>query len=163
VNGPAFLSPGEARAEDGFVPRPASPLARALAGSRGIRDLSLLGKVELRGGAVDELPADVEVVPITPQRVLLLCEPERRAELLEPQSGLAVDMSGALAGIELEGETLMRRLTDLDLSRLPAAGKVAGVPALVTASDGDGFRIFFPQEYGHSVVETVRDLQDGLA
>jgi hypothetical protein len=160
VNGPAFLSPGAARAEDGFVPRQASPLARALAGSTGLKDLSLLGKVELRGG---DVPADVEAIPITPHRVLLVCEPERCAELLETESGLAVDLTGALAGIELEGEALMRRLSDLDLARLPAAGKVAGVPAVVSSPGGERFRIFFAQEVGHSVVETVRDLQEGLA
>ena len=161
MSGLAFLSPGAARAEGAFVPRPASPLARALDGSHGLRDLSLLGKIEVRGGLVDGLTPDVEVLQITPHRALLLCAPERCADLLETLSGLTVDMSGALAGIELEGETLMRRLTDLDLSQLPAAGKVAGVPALV-ASSGGAFRIFFPQEYGHSVVETVRDLRDGV-
>jgi len=160
VNGLAFLSPGAARAEDGFDPRPASPLARALAGSTGLRDLSLLGKVELRGG---EVPDDVEAIRITPHRVLLLCEPERCAELLETASGLAIDLTGALAGIELEGDVLMRRLTDLDPAQLPAAGKVAGVPAVVTSSGGSRYRIFFAQEVGHSVVEAVRDLQDGLA
>ncbi len=159
MNGPAFLSPGVARAEDGFAPRQASPLARALAGSTGLRDLSLLGKIELRGG---DVPEDVEAVRITAHRVLLVCEPERCAELLETESGLAVDLTAALAGIELEGETLMRRLTDLDLSRLPAAGKVAGVPALVSSPGNGRFRIFFAQEVGHSVVETVRDLQEGL-
>ena len=162
MSGLAFLSPGAARAEDGFVPRQASPLARALAGSRGLRDVSLLGKIEVRGGAVNDFPADVDVVRITPHRVLLLCDPERCAELLAADSGLAVDMTGALAGIELEGETLMRRITDLDLSRLPAAGKFAGVAAIVTAA-GERFRIFFAQEYGHAVVAAVRDVQDGLA
>jgi len=159
VKGPAFLSPGAACAADGFVPRQASPLARALAGSTGLRDLSLLGKIELRGG---EVPDDVDAVPITAHRVLLVCDPERCAELLETQPGLAVDMTGALAGIELEGNALMRRLTDLDLSQLPAAGKVAGVPALVSSLGGERYRIFFAQELGHSVVETVRDIQEGL-
>jgi len=158
----SFLSPGAARAEDGFAPRQASPLARALAGSRGLRDLSLLGKIEVRGGALRDFAADVEVIPITPHRALLLCEPERCAELLAVESGLAVDMTGALAGVELEGETLMRRLTDLDLSRLPAAGKVAGVTAIVTRAGHERFRLFFAQEYGHSVVEVVRDLQEGI-
>jgi hypothetical protein len=36
------------------------------------------------------------------------------------------------------------------------------VPALVSETEGS-FRIFFAQEYGHSVVEAVRDLQEGLA
>ncbi len=161
MSGLAFLSPGAARAENGFEPRTASPLARALEGSRGLRDLSLLGKVEVRGSFLLDGP-DFEVIRITPQRALVLCEPARCAELLETYPGLAVDMTCALAGIELEGDTLMRRLTDLDLSRLPAAAKVAGVAAILAASDR-GIRIFFAQEYGHSVVEAVRDLQEGLA
>jgi len=160
VNGPTFLSPGSARAEDGFAPRQASPLTRALAGSTGLRDLSLLGKVELRGG---DAPDGVEAIRITSHRVLIVCEPTRCAELLETESGLAVDLTSALAGIELEGEALMRRLTDLDLSLLPATGKVAGVAAVVERRYAECFRIFFAQEVGHSVVEAVRDIQEGLA
>ena len=75
--------------------------------------------------------------------------------------GTVVDVTSALAGVEVEEEQLLRRLTDLALDRLPAVGKVADVPALV-ARDGDRFRIFFPQEYGDSVVAAVRDVQDGL-
>jgi hypothetical protein len=157
----AFVSPGEARAEGGFAPRPASPLARALDGADGLRDLSLLGKVEVRG-ELDGLPPDLEVLRITSRRALVLCPLERCAELLDSASGLALDMTAALAGIELEGETLFRRLTDLDANALPAAGKVADVPAIV-AGGGGRFRIFFSQEYGHSVVEAVRDAQEGLA
>ena len=74
----------------------------------------------------------------------------------------ALGPAAGLAGIELEGNALMRRLTDLDLSQLPAAGKVAGVPALVSSLGGERYRIFFAQELGHSVVETVRDIQEGL-
>ena len=39
---------------------------------------------------------------------------------------------------------------------------VVSVPALVSATEGR-FRIFFAQEYGHSVIEAVRDVQAGLA
>jgi hypothetical protein len=158
----AFLSPAAARVGEGFAPREASPLARALDGATGIRDLSLLGKLEVRGAAVGDVGPDVDVVPITPTRTLVVGPPERCAELRAALPGFVVDVSAALAGIALEGETLMHRLTDLDLATLPAAGKVAGVAAVVAADDG-GFRIFFPQEYGHSVVEAVRDLQAGLA
>ena len=157
-----FLSPGEARAEAGFAPRAVSPLARALDGARGIRDLSPLGKLEVRGAAVEWLDADLDVLRITPARALIVCSPEECAELRRTLPGLVIDLTGALAGIALESADLMRRLTDLDLSALPAAGKVAGVPALVSATEGS-FRIFFPQEYGHSVVEAVRDQQAGLA
>jgi hypothetical protein len=150
----AFLSPGDAPA--------ASPLARALAGAHGVRDLSSLGKLEVRRVDVAALEVDAEVIRITPTRALVVCPPERRAELRSRLPGLVVDVSGALAGIELESAELMRRLTDLDLDGLPSAGKVAGVPALVTR-EGSAFRVFFPQEYGDSVVETVRDLQEGLA
>ena len=70
-------------------------------------------------------------------------------------------MTGALAGLELEGERAMRRLTDLDLEALPAAGKVAEVSALVLR-DRERFRIFFPQEFAHYVGEVVLDLLEGV-
>jgi hypothetical protein len=158
----SFLSPGEARAESGFAPTVASPLARALQGARGIRDLSLAGKLEVRGADVEWLDSDLDVLRITPSRAVIVCAPEECVELRRSLPGLVVDVTGALAGIALESARLMRRLTDLDLSSLPAAGKFADVPALVSETEGS-FRIFFPQEYGHSVVEAVRDLQDGLA
>jgi hypothetical protein len=156
----SFLSPDEARPENGFEPRAASPLARALAGAAGIGDLSLLGKLEVRGpgSAID---VDADVISITPHRALVICDAGRVSVLRESLPGLVVDVTAALAGIEVEGETIMRRLTDLALDRLPAAGKVADVPALVSR-DGDRFRIFFPQEYGDSVVETVRDAREGV-
>jgi hypothetical protein len=116
----------------------------------------------VRGAAVEWLDADLDVLRITPSRALIVCSPEECAELRRSLPGLVIDVSGALAGIALGSAELMRRLTDLDLSALPAAGKVAGVPALVSASE-ESFRIFFPQEYGHSVVEAVRDQQAGLA
>jgi hypothetical protein len=137
----------------------ASPLARALRGAEGIADLSLLGKLEVRGGAV---PPGPEVIRSSPERALVLCPLERRAEVRSTLPGFVVDVTAAFAGIELTGERLLRRLTDLDLDALPAAGKVAGVAAFV-ARDGDRFRIFFPQELGDSVVELVRDAQAGLA
>jgi hypothetical protein len=158
----SFLSPGEARTEGGFAPTVASPLARALQGARGIRDLSLAGKLEVRGAGVEWLDSDLDVLRITPSRALIVCAPEECVELRRSLPGLVVDVTGALAGIALESADLMRRLTDLDLSTLPAAGKFADVPALVSETGGT-FRIFFAQEYGQSVVEAVRDLQDGLA
>jgi hypothetical protein len=148
VSSLAFLSPGAAPV--------ASPLARALAGAAGIRDLSLLRKLEVRGPAVGDLGPDVDVLQLTPARALVVGEPQTTLP------GFVVDVTAALAGIAVRGEQLLRRLTDLDLSALPAAGKLAGVQAFVFARDGE-YRIFFAQEYGHSVVEAVRDLQAGLA
>jgi hypothetical protein len=160
----AFLSPDLALAGPQLV----SPLARALAGDARVRDLSLLGKIEVRGDV--ELDVDAEIVRITPRRALVLCPYERCAELrdllTEPRTGRgsvrAIDVTGALAGLELEGEAVMRRLTDLDLDALPAVGKLAEVPAVVLR-DGERFRIFFPQELGHYVAEVVLDTLDGLA
>ncbi|HEY3183656.1 MAG TPA: hypothetical protein VGJ77_12525, partial [Gaiellaceae bacterium] len=74
----------------------------------------------------------------------------------------AIDMTAALAGLELDGERALRRLTDLDLDALPAVGKVAEVPA-VALRDGERFRIFFPQELADYVAEVVLDTLDGLA
>ena len=161
----SFVSPGEARPENGFAPRTASPLARALAGADGIGDLSLLGKLEVRG-PTSGIDADVDatvgdVMRITPDRALVICDLDDAPALRAQLPGTVVDVTSALAGIEVGEEQLLRRLTDLALDRLPAVGKVADVPALV-ARDGDRFRIFFPQEYGDSVVAAVRDVQDGL-
>jgi hypothetical protein len=156
----AFLSPAETWPENDYVPRPASPLARALADAKGIRDLSLLLKLDVRG-PVAAIEVEAEVIPITPDRALVVDEQDRSSVLRERLPGTVVDVTAALAGIEVEGETLLHRLTDLALDRLPAAGKVADVPALVRRG-GDRFRIFFPQEYGDHVVATVRDAQDGL-
>jgi len=151
----AFLSPDRAAAEARF----ASPLARVLAGTD-VRDLSGLGKIEVRGD-VDAIDVDAEFVRITPRRALVLCEYERCAEVRAQLPGFVIDMTGALAGLEVEGEQTVRRLTDLDLDALPAAGKVAEVPAVVLR-DGERFRIFFPQEYGHYVAQVVLDVLEGL-
>jgi hypothetical protein len=148
----AFISPGTAPT--------ASPLARALSGAHGLRDLSLLGKLEVRG-PTGGLTLDAQLITITPGRALVVCEPADAAALRDSLPGTVIDVTSALAGIELEGPELMRRLTDLDLGALPAAGKFAGVPALVSPSDV-GFRVFFPQEFGDSVVAIVRDAQEGL-
>jgi hypothetical protein len=138
----------------------ASPLDRALAGAQGLGDLSLLGKLEVRG-LVDRPALGSELIAITPSRALVVCEPGDTAVLRDSLPGVVIDVTSALAGVELESPELMRRLTDLDLAALPAAGKFAGVPAVVSLSDA-GFRIFFPQEFGDSVVAIVRDAQEGL-
>jgi hypothetical protein len=132
MSGLAFLSPDAARSGDGFEPRAVSPLARALEGATGLRDLSLLGKLEVRGAAVGELGEGVDVLQITPSRALVVCEPKRCAKLRSSLPGFVVDLTGALAGLAVESPVLMRRLTDLDLGALPAAGKLAGVQDFVS-------------------------------
>ena len=149
-------------------PRARSPLEPALAhadDTLAIDDLSLsTGKLEVRGD-VRGLDVDAEVVAITPTRALVVCPVEESAEVsarLRAQGYFVVDRWAALAGVRVRGETLMRRLTDLDLDKLPAAGAVAHVRAVVLR-DGDEFRIFFPQEYGHYLAEVVIDAALGLS
>ena len=158
----AFLSP--ALAEAGYR----SPLERALAGTE-LRDLSALGKLELRGVSETAMTqgqtlghaskGQVEVVEITPRRTLVLCDFEA-APALAAELG-AVDVSAALAGLALRGEQLMRRLTDLDLDALPAVGAVAGVHCTVLR-EGEEFRLFFGQEYADHVAAVVLDAIEGL-
>jgi len=157
-----FLSPSLARSG---VYR--SPLERALRNApEGIRDLSRTGKLEVRGELGEAgFPEGAEAIRITATRVLVLCPyedaPRVRAELDERFLSV-VDLTGALAGLELKGLRLLRRLTDLDPANLPATGSVARVPATVLG-DGGTFRLFFPQEYADYVAEVVLDTAEGLA
>ena len=70
------------------------------------------------------------------------------------------DMSAALVAIEVESETLLRRVTEL--TEFPAAGSILrGVPAVIEQR-GAGFRLFVPQELSQYVAETIDDLRSGL-
>jgi hypothetical protein len=157
----AFLSPGRASSEAAWR----SPLERALRGAPlEISDLSLTGKIEIRG----DLPRSVkggELVRITPNRGLVLCDVTKAVELLEKLSKdhFAIDVTASLAGLSVRGEAVMRRITDLDLDldRLPAAGAVSHVQAIVTR-EGDSFALWFAQEYSDYLAEVVVDAHEGL-
>jgi len=155
----ADLVPAEART---------SPLANALSrDSSGIvRDVSDLGKLELRGDVGSVRAGDgEELVQLAPGRALLITHGSAASarERLSG-SGLRVyDLTGSLAALEVEGDALLRRLTDLDLEALPATGPVArGVPALIQRLEGERFRLLVPQELGHYVCETALDLAQGV-
>jgi hypothetical protein len=154
-----FLSPS--RCAPGTT---ASPLRRALEGS-GVDDLSEHGKVELRGD-VDRVRArDGErLVRLSSRRAFLLTDEDPAAVVarIREQGVLAYDATGALAGFAVDGEQLMRRVTDLDLERLPAAGPFARVPALVLRDEGERFRVYVAQELGHDVALAVLDAAEGL-
>jgi sarcosine oxidase gamma subunit len=163
-----FLSPRPAATTE-FRPRLRSPLDRALRSvPLGVRldDLSLsLAKFEVRG----ELDAigSADLIRITPRRGLVL-GPSEESEALEAglleRVATVIDLTGALAGLRIEGPSaaaLMRRLTDLDLESLPAVGALARVPALVRGG-GEAFELFWPQEHGHYLVEVVLDAAEGL-
>ena len=142
-----------------------SPLRRALEGASSVVDRSLDGKLELRGD-LDLVAAEdgEELVRLSPRRGFLLTpnDPADVALRIRAQGVLAYDGTGAWAGLAVEGERLLRRLTDLDLDRLPAAGPFARVPAIVLRDEGERFRVYVAQELGHDVALAVLDAIDGL-
>jgi sarcosine oxidase gamma subunit len=154
-----FLSPALAD------PAPRSPLARALAGSD-VRDLSLVhGVVDVRGDLAGHEMEGVEIVRLAPERSLVLCPYADAPSLrswLEGRGLVAVDLSGGFAGLEVEGEAVLRRLTELRLDRLPAVGAVGHVSTVVLRA-GERFRLFFRQEYADYMGARVLDALEGLA
>ena len=158
----AFLSPS--RCEPGTL---TSPLRRALEGvdPAAVRDLSLEGIVEIRSD-LDLIAPDVgeELVRLSPRRGFLFTDddPADVAERLRSAGVFAYDATGALAGMAIASEQVMRRLTDLDLDELPSAGPFAHVTAIVLRGDGGGFRVYVQQELGHYVAEAVLDALVGL-
>jgi hypothetical protein len=130
-----------------------------------LSDHSLDGKLELRGNLsrVATAPGE-ELVRLSPRRGFLLTphDPADAAARIRAQGVLAYDVTGGWAGLALEGAQLMRRLTDLDLDQLPAAGPFARVNAIVLRDDGDRFRAYVPQELGHDVAVHVLDAIRGL-
>lgn len=153
----AFLSPDRCAPEVKL----ASPLARVA-----VRDLFGIGVLELRGELPSSVEAGEELVRLTPDRALLVTagSPAVARERLRGPGTRVYDLTAGFAALEVEGETLFRRLTDLDPAKLPAAGPVArGVGGVVTRTASGTFCILVPQEYGHYVAEVVLDLQQGLA
>ena len=149
----SFLSPDECATEVERV----SPLRRVT--SDAVTDVSHLGKLEVRGGVPDD------AIPIGPDRALLVIDGDVREmrDRLTADGFRVYDMTAALAAFEVEGEDLLRRLTELDLELLPAIGSVArGTAALIERRDGERFRLFVPQELGHFVAEVVEDMARGL-
>jgi hypothetical protein len=166
MTGLDFLSP------DGCDPDVAlvSPLAR-IEGGGVVADVSGLGKLEVRGDITALQPVSGEhVVPLGPNRALLVMHGSPAAARVRLRaSGYRVyDVTAALAAFELEGDDLMRRLTELDLRELPAVGSIArGTPAVIeripaVAGSGDRFRLYVPQELGHFAAEVVLDMAKGL-
>ena len=142
-----------------------SPLARIDGGST-LTDVSSLGKLEVRGD-VDALEtvAGEHLVPLGPNRALLVVHGSPAAARVRLRaSGYRVyDMTAALAAFEIEGEDLLRRLTELDLRELPAVGSIArGTQAVIERTEGERFRLYVPQELGHYAAEVALDMAKGL-
>lgn len=146
----AFLSAHEADVE------PVSPVRTAGAA---FEDVSGLGKLEVRGA---DLP---EGLPLGPGRTLVVLDGDVRAERdrLSAAGYRVYDQTAALAAFVVSGEGLMRRLTELELDRLPAVGAIArDTPAVVERLDGSRFRLFVPQELAQFVADVISDMGEGL-
>jgi len=157
----SFLSPDECDTDVALV----SPLSRADLG-QAVTDVSGLGKLEVRGDVDSLAPADGEqVLPLGPRRALVVTDgPTGQARERLAEAGYRVyDQTAALAALELEGDDLLRRLTELDPATLPAVGAVArGVAAVIEPRGGERYRLYVPQELGHYVAEVVTDAARGL-
>lgn len=158
----AFLSPS--RCAEGTT---TSPLRRALewADPAVVRDLSLEGVVEIRGDT-SAVAAGVgeELVTLSPRRVFLFTDDDPAAvvERVRASGAFAYDATGAFAGLAIADERVLRRLTDLDLARIPTAGPFARVTALFRRGADGWFHVYVQQELGHYVAEAVLDTSRGL-
>lgn len=158
----AFLSP--ASCAEGTV---TSPLRRALEGTdpEHVRDVSLEGIVEIRGTLGAVVPAaGEELLRLSSRRGFLFtaADPTDVVARVRAAGALAYDATGAYAGIAIANEQVLRRLTDLELDRIPTAGPFARVTALFRR-DADGwYRVYVHQELGHYVAEAVLDALAGL-
>jgi hypothetical protein len=120
------------------------------------------GKVELRGD-VASFEAE-RIVRLTPRRAVVLCADAPALVARARAAGLrAYDMTGALAAIPVEGEELLRRLTEVEVTE-PTAAPVAGdVPALIFPLGDGGYELYVARELAQYVGEVVRDQRQGLA
>jgi heterotetrameric sarcosine oxidase gamma subunit len=188
----AFLSPDRVQPSERFKPVLKSSMERRLAeagaelaerdgwlvatrvrGDEGlslkVRDVSAAAKIEVRGDLNDVDSIDADVVRITPTRAIVFADFARGAELraeLASRFGSALDLTAALAGLEIEGPgatIVLRRVTEHDLDDLPAAAPVAHIgPCFLMRAGEERYRIFFPQEYGHFLWEVVVDAAQPL-
>lgn len=135
-------------------------------GNVAFTDASQLGKIEVRGGAAPAESPECAVIEVGPERWIVLCDWERREEVVAELGGadhrLVLDMSGAWTLLLLAGpgaERLLRRLGPL--AELPGAGAIAAVPGRVTRR-GELFWVLVPVEYAQHVWDFCADLCEGL-
>ena len=169
-----FLSVDAAHAQGRFRPLARSPFLRRLEGAAeqggwlvptgtggndavSIRDVTHLHRVrESSDGVLVEFEPGDEREPVV---VGWLWNGEERP----PED--ALDVSAGYGVLELEGpkvEALLRRLTDLDLERLPAAGAVAHVRAILIHDGEHAYRLLVEQELADYLLEVVLDAIEPL-
>jgi hypothetical protein len=119
------------------------------------------GVVELRGdvGAFEE----ERIVRLTPRRAVALTDDAPALVARARASGLrAYDLSAGHAEIRIEGDALLRRLTDAEVDGPTAAPVARGVPTLIFPRAG-GYDLYVPQELARYARDVVADLEQGLA
>jgi glycine cleavage system aminomethyltransferase T len=75
------------------------------------------------------------------------------------------DVTAGYAALQIEGPgaaTVLRRISEMPLDTLPAAGAVAHIRAWVIRDGGDSYRLLCAQEYGHYLWEVVVDAAERL-
>ena len=130
-----------------------------------MRDLSLEGIVEIRGNVTGvSAEAGEELVGLSSRRAVLFTDGNATtvADRLRSGDVLAYDMTGAYAGIAIADESVLRRLTDLDLEQIPTAGPFAHVSALFRRGADGWTHVYVHQELGHYVAEAVLDALAGV-
>lgn len=122
---------------------------------------SAIGKVELRGD-VASFDAD-RIVRLTPRRAVVLCADAPALVADARAAGLrAYDVTGSLTAVPVESETLLRRLTDVEVDAPTALPVAYGVPALVFPLGEGRYELFVPQELAQHIAQVVAGLEDGL-
>jgi hypothetical protein len=102
--------------------------------------------LEVRGGVPEGS------IPIGRNRALVVGNAEPTLDAYR-----VYDMSAGLVAVEVESESLLRRITEL--SEFPTVGSILrGVPAVIERR-GNGFRLFVPQELSQFVTDTLDDLR----
>jgi glycine cleavage system aminomethyltransferase T len=185
-----FLSPYKAQTAGPFTPVMHSAMERRLrdAGAQfelrdgwmvatsvpgshttpGVKDVSNVGKFEVRGDLNGFSGSGIELIPITPERGLAVCDYTRCADVhrqLLDHFDLVTDMTAAFSGLEIKGPgatTVMRRLTELDLDNLPTAGAVSHIAATIVRDGDEAYRLYFAQEYAHYFWEVAVDAAEPL-
>lgn len=119
------------------------------------------GVVELRGNVTAF--AEGRVLQLTPRRAVVLCDDAPALVARARAQGLrAYDLTAAYAELRIEGEPLLRRLTEVPVDAPTAAPVAGGVPALIFPLGDGAYDVYVPQELGQYVREVVDDLQAGL-
>jgi sarcosine oxidase gamma subunit len=119
------------------------------------------GVVDVRGD--DGLLPAGRVVRLTPRRAFVLCDDPGAAVREARERGLrAYDLSGAFTVIRIDGDALLRRLTEVEVAEPLAAPVANGVRALIVPLGTARYELYVPRELADHVGAVAADLREGL-